>query len=336
MVARARNLYGVQFPQYAQLRAIAREAAQCAAERERNGAPAEGIAIRHALMHSAGLLRAEGSSAISSMVGVAIANIAVIGPGCKEKVRFGGKNPTAPQDLQQRRTLYCTYLEQAGMSQEAAWARTELTTGDQARAILKQAADTPVFSGLTFVQYCGGWLCNLLLFFSAVVMLILGGYAHLAAQHREQGKRKLSIQRLGFTLGVIGGTGLWQATAVYNGLLLPYDLDTLFAGKMAGEPVARAVGIVLAGSLLIPLLFVGLLAILSRRQRVPVATGLGRGLRGAAFPMAAALFVLYGISLLPTAYFGARIERDCIATAQGEPRHLAALIGKAWPGDPRP
>ena len=71
-------------------------------------------------------------------------------------------------------------------------------------------------------------------------------------------------------------------------------------------------------------------------QRVPLATGLGRGLRGIAIPTAALMFLLYGVSLLPTAYMES-IDNTYLAQVTGnEPRHFAEVIGKVWPGDPRP
>jgi hypothetical protein len=75
---------------------------------------------------------------------------------------------------------------------------------------------------------------------------------------------------------------------------------------------------------------------LSLFQRVSVSTGLGRGLRGVAVPVAAALFLIYAISLLPTAHLESTVKSDMARVTHDETHYLAELSGKTCPGDPCP
>ncbi len=343
------TMYALLFPQYAQLRAMARAAVHLAAAEELAGKAAEGLAVRHALMRCGGLMRAQGASSISSLVGIAIANIATMDPA-------GVKTPPPPatgkgEETQQsrdlraetRRNRYYAYLENQGQTPEASWARTELTAGIQAKAILLEGSKNPVNSGLRLAQFNGAWLLNLILLSSAAVVLMLGAMAHyarLGGPWKGRMAKLLPFCQGSNALVAIVWIGVWQWAAIENGFLPLVDIHSLYADSSragsAADELAVVQGVVLGLSLLIPLLLVSLIAFLSRRQSVPLATGLGRGLRGVALPVAAALLLVYGVSLLPTAYFESILKKDIARTVSNEPHYVAELAHKTWPGDPQP
>jgi hypothetical protein len=300
-------------------------------------------------MRCGGLMRAQGTSSISSLVGIAIANIATNDPA-------GVKTPTPPdtgkgEETQQsrdlraetRRNRYYAYLENHGQTLEASWARTELTAGIQAKAILIEGSNNPVNSGLRLAQFSISWLLNLILLGSAAVTLMLGAMAHhvrLGGPLKGRMAKLLPFWQGSYALLATVGIGVWQWAAMENGFLPLVDIQSLYAAPSVAGSVSHELlvveGVVLSLSLLIPLLLVVLIAALSRRQRVPLATGLGRGLRGVALPVAAALLLVYGVSLLPTACFESILKTDIARTASNEPHYVAELAHKTWPGDPQP
>lgn len=344
------NFSNLVFPQYGQLRAVTRVAVGLAADAERAGNVEEGIAVRHALMRCGGLLRAQGDSFISRLVGVAISTIATTKPGGLEEPAPAASTPTTPEASEKRRAerleRYYAYLERVGHPQEAAWAKTEIEAGAQARTLAQECVGNSVLSMPTPLSLGTSWIVNIALLFSVFALLALGGYAHMAQAHKSS--KRLGLWRAVFAFHAVGGIWLWQWNASAGGTdlcgNLQYLLHTLLidlfgAGKgyddLAGNRLVFQTAI--AGlSLVIPGLLVGLIAVLSRFQKVPLATGIGRGLRGAALPVAAVVFLLYGISLVPTAYLESKVKAGVARSIQSEPLTCAEDSHKVWPGDPQP
>lgn len=343
------SVYALPFPQYAQMRAAGRAAVRLAAADEHAGRTANGLAMRHALMRCGGLMRVEGTSSITSMVGVALANIATFDPeGVKTAPlpatgKGGESQQSRDRRTEVRRNRYYAYLGNIGQTQEAVWAKREIAAGDQAKAILIEGSNNPVNSGWRLLQFSFSWLLNLVLLGSMAVMLMLGAlahYAHLGGTWKGWTAKLLPLWRGSYALIAVAGIGVWQWAAAGNGLSPYVDIRSLYFSPpgTGGAPdgLLELQILVLGLSLLLPLLLVGLIAALSRRQGVPVAIGLGRGLRGAALPAAAALFLVYGVSLLPTVCFEAILKSDIAHTVRSEPRFVAELAHKAWPGNPLP
>jgi len=335
------------FPQYAQLRSAAQVTARLAAQEEFAGNTAEGIEIRHALMRCGGLMRSQGSSQITVLVGVAITTLGTVNPGGVSEAdnqsltSYPVKSDDAEKLRAERLTKYCAYLEALGQTQEAAWAKTETAAGAQARAIGLEAMPLSVFDGKNFFQLGVAWLVNNSLLSGVLILLVLGAAANLAGHIRP--RKGLKFGRFLYAVAIFGGIGLWQwqASRVCSSPFI--EIQNLFC-SVAGtgtnydsEMHAVAVQRLASGlGLLIPELLVGLIVVISLFQKVPVSTGLGRGLRGVAIPMAAVLFLVYGVSLLPTASLEASINTDVTRTANNEPHRFAELTGKVWPGDPQP
>lgn len=344
---RLNNAAMLPFPQYSQLRTEARVMTRLIAEEERAGNTGEAIAIRHALMRCGGLMRAQGSSYITSLVGIAIAAIATSNPGGDAdtdhlSLPVGSKQARNAQQLRaEHLDRYYAYLEKLGRIQEAAWAKTEIAAGDQARAIRTKAIQHSVFDGRKLFRLGLCWLVNNALLSGTLVVLLLGAAAHLAGHVRP--RKALTLWRGVYALLILGGIGVWQWQATQVGTSPYIEIQSIFSSmsdsgngytKSGDAAVIQRLAVGLG--LLVPELLVGLVAALSLFQRVPLATGLGRGLRGTALPAAAVLFVVYGLSLLPTVCVESAIKTDIARMTQNEPRYLAEISGKAWPGDPQP
>jgi len=331
------------FPQYAQLRAEARLAIHLAGEAESDGDATKGVAIRHALMRCGGLMRSQGTSYITSLVGIAIVNIGVANPnGIKSNDSQSGGHATEEEAATlraKRRELYYSYLEGVGQSQEAAWARTEIAAADQAKTVGSQAMHYSMFDGGQLHQLGVAWLANNALLSSVLVLLLLGAAAHFAGHIRP--RKAVLLWRAAFALMIVVGIGFWQGQATRIGMKPYIEMQNMFSSMSSdgsdSSSHAFAVERLAAGlGSLIPTLLIGLILGLSLFQRVPLSTGLGRGLRGVAIPVAAALFLVYGISLLPTTSLESAIKTEIARTVNNEPHRLAELAGKPWPGDPQP
>jgi hypothetical protein len=332
------------FPQYSQLRSVARVAVRLASQQEAAGNAEAALAIRHAVMRCGGLMRSQGTSYITTLVGIAVANIATANPGGLEadNLTSGAKSgDDAERRRDQRRNTYYSYLEGQGHAQEAAWAKTELAAGDQAKAIETEAIKSSVFNGHNLFKLGLCWIANVALLSSALVLLALGASACLAGAVRPQKARWM--WHAGYALLVVGGIGLWQWQTARLAMSPYVEIQGLFA-RLTGtgnandtQSNALAVQRLAVGlGLLVPVLFVGLLGAMALFQRVPLATGLGRGLRGIAFPAAALVFLVYGASLLPTVYAESVVKSEIARTVRNEPAYYAEISHKAWPGDPQP
>jgi hypothetical protein len=142
---------------------------------------------------------------------------------------------------------------------------------------------------------------------------------------------------------ILGGIGLWQWQASRVGMSPYVSVQNMFSnmsesgnGYEASDNATVVQALATGFGLLIPTLLIGVIAVISLFQRVPLSTGLGRGLRGVAIPAAVALFVVYGVSLAPTAYLESVIKADVVRTTHNEPQRYAEITGKPWPGDPQP
>jgi len=331
------------FPQYAQLRAEARLAMHLAGEAERDGDTAKGVAIRHALMRCGGLMRSQGTSYITSLVGIAIVNIGVANPnGIKNNDSLSSGQATeeeAAKLREKRRELYYSYLETIGQSKEAAWAKTELAAADQAKTVGSEAMQSSVFFGRGLYHLGMAWLIDNALLSSVLVLLLMGAAAHLAGHVRP--RKAVLLWRFACALMVVGGIGLWQWQATRIGIKPYVEMQNMFS-NMSGngsDPSDNALAVerlAVGLGLLVPTMLIGLILGLSLFQRVPLSTGLGRGLRGVAIPAAAALFLAYSAFLLPTTHMESAIKTEIACTVNNEPHHYAELVGKTWPGDPQP
>jgi hypothetical protein len=336
----------VLFPHYAQLRSAGRVAIRLAAEKELAGNTAEALAIRHAMMRCGGLMRSQGTSYITTLVGISLTNIAlstpggVATPGLSTPVQ---ENPDeTKKHLEANRSAYYAYLTTLGQTQEVAWVKTEAAAGDEARALENEALKSSLFNGRNVFKLGLAWMANVALLSSVLVLLTLGAAAHLARSVRPN--KSLWIWRSGFALLILGGLGMWQCQVIRAGMGPYVQVQALFfnmcgpdnSPSPARGPAQMVQSVLVCLGLLTPLLLLGLIGGIALFQRVPLATGLGRGLRGIAAPLAAGFFLLYGASLLPTAVVEADVRAQVATMLRNEPHGFAEATHRAWPGDPQP
>lgn len=313
-------------PQYPQVRALTDRAIDWCIAQEKAGNYAQGIAIRHAVMQCGSLIRSQAASSSALLVGAGTILSATRTPVGIAPTRPSPKVSRTQAEQQAARVkVYLDYLESQGQEQELVWTKAELAASDQAKENLKAAGDQAGLFGKHFFDLSLCWLDNLALLGCALVLLILGGAAHLAAV--VQPKRSLGWLRAVSVMAIIGGIWFWQWSAGKGETGTYITCQHIFSYTMgdgangAGRAMYAQWGVV-GLCILTPVALVGLLGAISLRQRVPLATGIGRGLRGIAVPAALTLLLLYGISLLSTVRTEADLDRILARAEHNEVQEL--------------
>ncbi len=343
-LARVSVAAAILFPHYAELRAMCRMGVVSAIHAEQSHNAQAGFAIRRDLAHAGGLMRVQGHSLICSLVGMAITSITMSRPGGTPLVKTDdtGHMTEAQREARQQEKLnkYCAYLRSIGHDDEARWMIVEMDAIKQAKDISKKAGDADVgaFSMTPMRDLCLWWAANLLTLTNALGLLILGAFAAIAA-HVSPGKRLL-LWRIAFSCLVVLVFGLWLwnvERSISDWVATPFQLtqslsgsDTDSASYGGVEMAARIVTIVCA--LALPLGMLGVISIISLCTRVPLATGIGRGLRGLALPVACALFLAYAAQTAGTLRQEARVNASLHAGMRSEGAANAAALGRTWPG----
>lgn len=128
--------YSLLFPHYQVLRAVARLVTVKAVKKEQAGHREEGLALRRSIARCGDLMRAEGTSLITNLVGISITALAQLRPG--------GAAPLAPpvgsdiglsgdQRARQRLDAYCEYATKIGHPEAAREAQAQAGAGEQVR-----------------------------------------------------------------------------------------------------------------------------------------------------------------------------------------------------------
>jgi len=323
--------YNQVFPQYASIRSMERVALSLAEKNEHAGNNRGGIVVRHALMRCGGLMRAQGDRAITNSVGIQVAANATSNPG---GVRDPVSHSSYHRDTPPNPDRYYTYLATVGRREEVDWVKSELAAGDRAKAIVREFGNHTDGDLRQYAEFCWSWLANTVLLASTLILLVLGMAAHLAA--RICPRRAMEVGRGVFTLLLLCGIGCWQWKAACLAIT-PYAF--LMGSHDGMESLAHCsdtMAFFYFSNLMIPALLVYIIVLMASSMSVPLPTGVGRGLRGLAWPTAAVMFLLYSVSLLPTVYFDAAITTNIGTYAHNESRYFAEHNHKIWPGDPQP
>ncbi len=225
-VARTAVAAMVEFPQYAKIRAVARAVTYQAIEAEQAGDFSHGIALRHALIHCAGLMRAQSSYLIDALVGIAIVAVAMDRPGAAPRPA----RPFASTDAQRRQArsvrvaAYAAYLRRHGDAVGAAQATAEAQADQQVMAIISEGLDR--FSVVPPLQrLLPWWATGLLLLTNAAWLLIFGAAAVLLGRFRAA--RESGSASGGVIWGVAAGTVTAFGILVFSALNLNTAWDAL-------------------------------------------------------------------------------------------------------------
>lgn len=338
-VARGARYASLLFPHYASLRGATRMAIYSALTLEQQGHVEEGLRIRHNIMRLGELMRAQSHSAIGSLVGIALMETAISRPGGASPI----KTPTSSSEAerarlrQERATRYMTFLANNGHQADVTGVEQMLATGRETSRLLKKGIERNGFNiwGVMRLGLC--WAGSLLLLSNLIGLLVFGGAAWLASRIRL--KRGLGLARFLFATGILLGTGYWQMHAMSqtNGssVMLVESLTATSSmltrdtgpeqGHMALWPLAMFL------LLLVPIGTTLLLALASKVSKVPVASGVGRGLRGITIPLACAVVLLYNGVVVATVMEEKEVNQTLDRTIQQEGPYLAECVGEKWP-----
>ena len=317
------------FPQYQQIRAAARLVAVKAVLAEQDGRPQEGLALRLALARSGDLMRAQSTSFIGSLVGIAINAISRSRPGGIPAVTRPPGIP-AEQWARARLDTYCDYVTRIGHPEAAREARAQDAAGAQVRHL---AVGDSVFGSrlpdLLRLGLCltAGWV----LAGNALLLLLLGGLA-LGLSRLDSLRDRVApplLVSVGVALAVLlvlGGLGAWQMHGATS-------LAQTFVSTLAGSDTTQAplaLGLVFGAT--VPLLLLVLLSIRAAVKRLPQSVALVEGFRAVAPPLACALALLYGGLTVWTVQQEGTVNAGLERALHGEAQALAAQEGKPWPG----
>ncbi|MES2458993.1 MAG: hypothetical protein V4671_00310, partial [Armatimonadota bacterium] len=176
MLARTSRYAAILYPHLAQYRATARVATALAVRKELAGDVDGGMAIRRDVARCGALMRAESSSYLGSLVGMAITQVAMTRPGGTELSESPEKaqgNDKARLQLER----FLTYSNQIGRSDDAAFFQAEGIARDNARAVHRAAEVDYVFSIPRLTRMMALWSGGSALLSNAIMVLVLGGIA---------------------------------------------------------------------------------------------------------------------------------------------------------------
>ena len=332
-ISRMATAAAVLFPHYQGLRAAARLVAVKAVSAEQDGRPQEGLALRLALARSGDLMRAQSTSLIGSLVGIAISAISRSRPG---GVPAAGSRPTnvpAEQWAQEHLDAYCDYVTRLGHPEAAREARAQAEAAVQIRHLT--SGDLIFGSRLPDLARLGiglaaGWVlaANLLL------LLLLSGLA-LGLSRLAPLRDRLApppAVSLGVALAillVLGGLAAWQMHgAASRAAILT---STPPGGNSLQAPLL--LGLVFGASF--PCLLLLTSSIKAKVRRLPQVVGLVEGFRDTAPPLACALALLYCGLTLWTVHQENAVNLGLERSLHGEGQYLAELTGKPWPSPVR-
>ena len=331
-ISRMATAAAVLFPHYQGLRAAARLVAVKAVSAEQDGRPQEGLALRLALARSGDLMRAQSTSLIGSLVGIAISAISRSRPGGIPAATHPPGVP-AEQWAQERLDSYCDYVTRLGHPEAAREARAQAEAAVQVRHL---TSDDLVFgSRLPDLARLGiglavGWVLAANLLLLLLLSCLALGLSRLSPL-RDRLAPPLAVS-LGVALAillVLGGLAAWQMHgAASRAAILT---STPSGGNSLQAPLL--LGLVFGAAF--PCLLLLTSSIKAKLRRLPQSVGLVEGFRDAAPPLACALALLYGGLTLWTVHQENAVNSGLARSLRGEGQALAAQTGKPWPGPVR-
>lgn len=318
------------YPHFAQLRAAGRMTTYLAIQAEKAGDWEKGLAIRQDLMRAAAVLRAESHPIIGALVGTAIQNIAISYPGGVQMV----SNPTLTdeQNVKAKREAWYSYLAARGKSEESVWTSWELTTGDQTKTLIRRGTNQNFAIGLPLFRVGLWWLADLIVMGGAFWLLATGGLSAILS-HSNKNTPNIG-SRISVPLICLGLLGLlsFQLARHAVGLTLIRDIqDNLINGGPNSQPLTFAdLGVRLvmyAGLPVLALLIAAPILIYCLLRRIPLATGMSRGLTTAG----CLLIFVYAGMLPATLRAESRLNHTLDRTLQHEGRFIASELKTTWP-----
>ena len=302
----------VFFPHYQKLRAVARIVTYKAILQEQAGHPEAGLALRRQVMRGGDLMRAQSTSLIGSLVGIAISSVARNRPGGIAPLgRVVGES--GEQMGKRRLDIYCAYVTRIGHPEAAQEAREEAAAAAQVRQVMKSLETGPYGLGTVTrdVSLSIGLLGACWLTLANAVCLFVLALAARALSGRSSVRDRRPLPR---PIGL--------------GMLAGFLLGVALLGSYASTP-ATQFGQDSALLLLTPLGVVGPLALLPRLRR-PIWEGLLSALAmmaGFAALLALAAWQMHGATDMAAGLSGAQPASDDEQTSHQMSAQAQQVIG---------
>ena len=274
------------FPNYAQIRNVARMACYLAMKAEQEGDSERGFLIRHDVLRLGSAMRSQGQLLITNLVGAAIVRLAMSRPGGSPAPPRAANAPSGDVHRTEKdhrvAEAYQAYVTHIGHPEEAAWVREEEAAGSRLRVML-----TPEVIGIglerplyTTTNY---WSAGAMLLLNAVWWGLLGlAAAGLAGGRWGRSGQPVPVAwKQGMALGV-GFLGTVPALACLLGSATTEQMSvSLVFAVLVGMPVMGLLWLYrsrgnhnlrqsLAGAAVIGLLFPAAIALLTAQG---MATG---------------------------------------------------------------
>ncbi len=314
------------FPHYARLRAVTRVAVYKAIEAERAGHIEQGLAIRLAIMRYGSLMRAQSSSSIGALVGIALAAIAISRPGGGPPIQKPS-NLSADQWTQQHLDRFRSYLRRIGHPQTADWAQAEIEAGWKVRDIIRKGMGLSPIGGAPYFRLLIFWIADMIVLGNALWLLVIGIAATLTARIRAQWADILILLALGLVALVALALGLSQWS---EALATMWDVITDLTGeatRSALPPLFIKIVSILA-TVVLPLIVTFILLVSASVRRQPPSALFARKMPSAAL----VLLLIYSVLVVLTSQQEARENYGLTQTLHNEGRYFARLEGQPWPG----
>jgi hypothetical protein len=297
----------------------------------------EGWAIRHALTRIGSLMRVHSRYAIGSLLGIAITAIATSKPRGVDL-----SLPAVPKETEKetkarvfkRLDAYATYMREIGHSDEARYAQEEITAGWEVKDTVRHGLELSAWSTDSIARLAVWWALCVITLSNLFGLLTLAAFAGVASRIRP--RKEMTVLRVLLAVATTGGFIGWQ----YRILTHLLQIDRVFSGYNAqtyNPYIVLIVGcLMVIFGLCVPL-SLGLNALfLTGKSRVTTPEGWNRMVRTVSLPFASGLLVIYGLLQIPILFHEARISYGIKRTCAHEGRYLADLLGKRWPGLPKP
>lgn len=298
----------ILYPYMPQLRGAVRVLVYKAIEAERAGRAAEGLAIRHAVMQLGGLMRAESSNEIGSLVGIAITAMAIASPAGQKAVQW-----------QDRPRVYADYLRRLGHPEEAQWAQAKLEAGTRSKEIVRRGMKPAPFYGRPLLGLLAWWAAGVLPLGCALWLLLMAAPLATLSRGVTTG-RALALAAVALALLALFSAGVSKSCAALF-LFVAAALQLAGQSGVFGNPTlvkALAFGAMAASGLLLAV--------------VVVVSGPASRLWRRAAVAGMLLLVLYAGLVGVTAHHEAQMSSQLSLWVAHGGRYLAGLLGQQWPG----
>jgi hypothetical protein len=322
------QIVAILFPHYAQLRAVTRMAIYEAAGMEKAGNNGDGIAIRHAMMHLGGLMRAKSATLIGSLVGIAIAQISTYRPGGAPAAIQGAL--MSPDEKADRRLKeYCAFITAAGYRQEADYATAEISAAKEARNIATRATDLSPISGVPMYALYYRWVVDCLLMTNVLWFLLLGTLSLILTRLRAAAGKMTPFLVIGMLC--LLGAMVWNARGT-EALVTYFQVERSLTGT--GEDSGPSLALIRAGTVAAALALPILLSVSSLIYCVVTKSAFAEAIAKGACAIALLLAAVYAVSVLTTLRQEDYISREMRRAIKGEGQYAASVQNKKWPGPP--